>query len=156
MSKSIQNRLKKELDRLIAEPVLGSKITLESEDDLRSWNVNFNGPVDSPYSEGTFKLKLKFPDNYPFKAPEAVFCTSVYHPNIKQDTGEICMDVFASSWSPSQKVSEILAKIGSLLKSPSVSSPLEAEIANEYQTNYPEFEKKAKDYTLKYAIATEC
>lgn len=155
MSKAVQNRLKKELDKLIAEPVLGSKITFETEDDLRNWIVDLNGPADSPYSEGTFKLKLTFPDSYPFKAPEVVFSTSVYHPNIKLDTGEICLDVFASTWAPTQKVSEILSKIGSLLKTPSTSSPLEADIANEYQTNYSEFERKAKDYTLKYAIATK-
>lgn len=151
MSKAIQNRLKNELNKLIAEPVLGSEISLEGEDDIRNWIVAINGPPDSPYTDGIFKLKFGFPDNYPFKPPEVKFITTVYHPNIKLDTGEICLDVFTSSWAPTQKVSEILEKIGSVLKTPSTSSPLEADIANEFQTNFKEYEKKARDYTSKYA-----
>ncbi len=42
------------------------------------------------------------------------------------------MDVFANSWSPTQKVSDIIEKLASLLVSPSTDSPLEAEIAQEF------------------------
>lgn len=151
MSKAIQNRLKNELSKLVKEPICNSEIALENEEDIRVWVVVMQGPSDSPYSEGYFKLRFVFPENYPFKPPEVKFLTTMYHPNIKQDTGEICLDVFSSSWTPTQKVSEILEKIASILKSPSSTSPLEPEIANLLQNNTKEFEKNAKEYTLKYA-----
>ncbi len=151
MSKAIQNRLKNELNKLINEPVCNSEIALEKEDDIRVWIVILEGPAGTPYEGGFFKLRFVFPDNYPFKPPEVKFLTSVYHPNIKLDTGDICLDVFSSSWTPTQKVSEILEKIASILQSPSAVSPLEPEIANELQNKPKEFEKKAKEYTAKYA-----
>ncbi len=56
----------------------------------------------------------------------------MFHPNIKKDTGEICMNVFATSWSPTQKVSDIIQKLASLLSIPQTSSPLESDIYKEY------------------------
>ncbi len=56
----------------------------------------------------------------------------MFHPNIKKDTGEICMNVFATSWSPTQKVSDIIQKLASLLYIPQTSSPLESDIYQEY------------------------
>ena len=96
------------------------------------------------YEDGLFNLSVEFPDNYPFKHPEVKFITPMYHPNIKKDTGEICMDVFASSWSPTQKVQDILQKLVTLLRTPSTSSPLESEICQEYVSNYSKFCKTAK------------
>ena len=75
----------------------------------------------------------------------------MYHPNIKRDTGEICMDVFASSWSPTQKVSDIIQKLSSLLASPQTSSPLESEICKEFINNPSAYNKKVKDMVKKYA-----
>ena len=152
MSKAIQNRLKNELVKLTENPICDSQVALENEEDIRSWIVVMKGPVESPYANGNFKLKFSFPENYPFKPPEVKFLTTVYHPNIKLDTGEICLEVFNSSWAPTQKVSEILEKIASMLQTPSASNPLETEIANEYLNNYSTFEKKAKEYTEKYAV----
>ena len=152
MSKAIQNRLKNELKKLIENPICDSEVALENEEDIRNWIVVMKGPSESPYANGNFKLKFTFPENYPFKPPEVKFLTTVYHPNINLSTGEICLEVFNSSWAPTQKVSEILEKIASMLQSPSASNPLETEIANELTNNYSTFEKKAKEYTAKYAI----
>lgn len=152
MSKAIQNRLKNELAKLTEKPVSGSQIALENENDIRTWLVIIKGPANSPYENGNFKLRFIFPENYPFKAPEVKFLTTVYHPNIKLDSGEICLDVFTSSWAPTQKVSEILEKIASMLQSPSANNPLEPNISNEFSNDYSTFEKNAKEYTNKYAI----
>lgn len=151
MSNAIKNRLKKELNTLINAPICSSTVVLEKEDDIRTWIVIMKGPPESPYSEGNFKLKFVFPENYPFKPPEVKFITPMYHPNVKKDTGDICLDVFTNTWLPTQNTSEILEKIASVLKVPSTSSPLEPEIANEFTNKYDEFCKKAKEYTKKYA-----
>jgi ubiquitin-protein ligase len=151
MSNKAALRLKNEFNQLINSPVCNSTILLEKEDDLFNWVVIIQGPEDSPYSGGVFKLQFKFPENYPFKAPDVKFITTMYHPNIKQETGEICQDIFATSWAPTQKVEEIIEKIVTMLKEPATSTPLEPEICTEYEKNRETFNKKAREFTLKYA-----
>ena len=46
-----------------------------------------DGPADSPYEGGKFKIRIKFPENYPFKFPAITFDTKIYHPNVKVDDG---------------------------------------------------------------------
>lgn len=150
-NKALQ-RLKNEFNNLCNDPICNSTVLLENEENLFSWIVIMQGADGTPYQGGIFKLQFKFPDNYPFKSPEVKFLTCVYHPNIKLDTGEICQDVFASHWAPTQKVQDILEKIVSMLKDPATSTPLESEICNEYINNRTQFNKNAREYTLKYAI----
>ena len=146
----INKRLENELKNLSNKPVFNC-VVVANDSNIRKWTVHMPGPNGSPFESGIYELSFEFPDNYPFKAPDVKFVTKMYHPNIKQDTGEICMDVFASSWSPTQKVADILEKLVSLLASPSTSSPLEADICKEYMNNPKQYEKKVRDFVKKYA-----
>ena len=146
-------RLKNELTQLMENPKYNSTVVLEKEDQLNKWLILMQGPSETPYEAGVFRIEFKFPDNYPFKAPEVKFLTSIYHPNIKLETGDICQDVFASGWAPTQKVNDILEKLVSMLKDPSTSNPLETEICNEYLNNPKVFELKAREHTFKHATS---
>jgi ubiquitin-conjugating enzyme E2 D/E len=152
MNSKAAMRLKNEFNSLSNEPICNSTVILENDESLFSWVVIMQGPEDTPYEGGIFKLQFKFPDNYPFKAPEVKFLTCTYHPNIKLDSGEICQDIFASSWAPTQRVQDILEKIVTMLREPATSTPLENDICNEYTSNRDQYNKNARDYTLKYAI----
>ena len=151
MTKATPKRLENEFKLISKDSVCGCTVLLENENDLKNWTILMLAPESTPYEGGVFKLKFTFPDNYPFKAPDVKFTTTIYHPNIKTDTGEICQDVFASSWAPTQKVADILEKIVSMLRQPSTSTPLEPEICNEYTNNINLFNQKAKEFTQKYA-----
>lgn len=151
MSKA-NNRLKNEFNLLSSNPICNSTVVLEDEQSFFKWIIIMMGPESTPYEGGIFKLQITFPDNYPFKAPDVKFLTTIYHPNIKLDTGDICQDVFASSWAPTQKVQDILEKIVSMLREPSTTTPLESEICNEFLNNRPSYDSKAREYTLKYAV----
>ena len=151
MSNKATMRLKNEFNSLMNDPICNSTVLLENEDNLFSWVVIMQGSENTPYDGGIFKLQFKFPNNYPFKAPDVKFLTTIYHPNIKLDTGEICQDVFASTWAPTQKVQDILEKLVSMLKEPSTATPLEADICNEFINDRTKFEKNAREHTLKYA-----
>ncbi len=144
-----QLRLKNEYSLLINEPICNS--TVKETNDLFSWNVIMQGPDSTPYEGGEFNLQFKFPDNYPFKAPEVRFVTPIYHPNIKLDTGDICQDIFTAGWAPTQKVTDILEKILSMLREPQTSTPLENDICQEYINNRELYNKNAREYTLKHA-----
>lgn len=152
-TKATPKRLENEFKQISSASICGCTVLLDNENDLKNWTILMQGPEQTPYEGGVFKLKFAFPDNYPFKAPEVKFLTTIYHPNIKTDTGEICQDVFASSWAPTLKVSDILEKLVSMLRQPSTSTPLEPEICNEYISNVNTFNQKAREFTQKYASA---
>ena len=147
-----QKRLSTEFQSLSVDTVCGSTIILEDENNLFNWTVIMQGPDSTPYEGGIFNLQFKFPDNYPFKPPEVKFLTTVYHPNIKLDTGEICQDVFANGWAPTQKVQDILEKLVSMLREPCTSSPLENQICELFINQREQFNKNAREHTQKYAV----
>ena len=147
MASKSSKRLTNEFKNLSTNPVCNAKVSQEGN--LYKWKVVLPGPKGSPYEDGIFNLSFDFPDNYPFKHPEVKFITPMYHPNIKKDTGEICMDVFANNWSPTQKVCDIIEKLASLLVSPSTESPLEAEIAQEFMKDHKKWEKNVREFVKK-------
>ena len=144
MASKSSKRLTNEFKSLNTNIVCGAKVTQEG--DLYKWKVVIPGPKGSAYEEGTFTLSFTFPDNYPFKCPDVKFITPMYHPNVKKDTGEI---IYTNSWSPTQKVSDIIEKLASLLVSPSTESPLEAEIAELFIKDHKKWEKNVRDFVKK-------
>lgn len=117
----------------------------------KEWIATIKGPNNSPYDGGIFNLTINFPDNYPFSPPHIVFKTPIYHCNINS-SGEICLDILKEQWSPALTISKVLLSISSLLDDPNPDDPLDAEIADVYNTNKDEYYKIAKIYTKKYAV----
>ena len=56
---------------------------------------------------------------------------------------------FTNSWAPTQKTSDIIEKLASLLVSPSTESPLEGEIAQEFLKDRKKWEKKVRELVKK-------
>ena len=46
------------------------------------WQLILNGPKESPYEGGMFKVDVKFPSEYPFRFPSLRFLTPIYHPGV--------------------------------------------------------------------------
>lgn len=80
-----------ETQRLMAEPVPGITATPD-EANARYFHVDINGPQDSPFEGGRFKLELFLPEEYPMAAPKVRFMTKIYHPNVDK-LGRICLDI---------------------------------------------------------------
>lgn len=120
-------------------------------DDLYHWDSTIMGPTGSPYEGGVYFLRIKFPADYPFKAPQVHFKTKIYHPNINKQGG-ICLDILKSAWTPALTACKVLLSICSLLTDPNPDDPLVPEIAKIYKTNRAEFNRRAKEWTRKYAM----
>lgn len=148
-----QKRIGKELSEVTESPPEGVTISLVSESDLYKWQVSMDGPQDSPYAGGHFKLLLALPVDYPFKPPTLQFQTKIYHPNISNDDkGAMCLGMLKSEeWKPSSRISGILRTARNLLSEPNPDDAVETSIAEQYKTDRKAFEKTAKEWVKKYA-----
>ena len=143
-------RLTQELKDLSTDPPTHISAGPEGTDIFR-WIACITGPPDSPYAGGLFNLSISFTGKYPFKPPKVKFTTKIYHPNINK-YGSICLDILNKGWSPALTVSKVLLSISSLLTDPNPDDPLVPEIANLYKQNIVKYNKKARMFTLKYAL----
>ncbi|KAK9158297.1 hypothetical protein Scep_004871 [Stephania cephalantha] len=89
---SVTQRLQKELMSLMMSGGdLGVSAFPESEN-IFSWIGTIQGGKETPYEGLSYKLSLRFPVDYPFKAPQVKFETACFHPNVDQ-FGNICLDI---------------------------------------------------------------
>ena len=93
---------------MLDDPPAGCSL-VHMGDDLFKWQVEVQGPPDSPFEGGTFTLLVTFPTSYPFKAPRVQFETRIFHPNINQ-SGDICLDTLSTQWVPSISMAQVNVK----------------------------------------------
>ncbi|KAJ2489656.1 Ubiquitin-conjugating enzyme 13 [Coemansia sp. RSA 2050] len=142
-------RILKEAERLRQDPVPGI-VAEPIEDNIRYFSVRMNGPKDSPYAEGCFKLELYLPDEYPMQPPKVRFLTKMYHPNIDK-LGRICLDILKDKWSPALQIRTVLLSIQALLSAPNPDDPLANDVAEQWKTDEKRAIETAIEWTLRYA-----
>mmetsp|Transcript_2457 Transcript_2457/g.2743 ORF Transcript_2457/g.2743 Transcript_2457/m.2743 type:complete len:138 (+) Transcript_2457:2-415(+) len=118
-------------------------------DNMFEWSATLIGPAGTVYEALTYKLKIVFTSEYPYKAPKVSFVTSCFHPNVDAPSGEICLDILKDKWSALYTVNTILVSIRSLLGDPNPDSPLNIHAAELWacQDRYKEY--LLKDYQSK-------
>ncbi len=126
-------------------------VTIEVANDLFMWKVLIDGPEGTPFVGGKFIVNVDFSDNYPFKPPKIKFATKIYHPNVKTDTGEICMQAIESKWVPTLNATFIVQAILTLMRTPTAENALEVDIATKFQNNYNQWQATAVEWTALYA-----
>jgi len=146
---SLPKRIIKETERLVNEPVQGISAT-PHDDNLRYFDVTIDGPSQSPYEGGVFKLELFLPDDYPMTPPKVRFLTKIYHPNIDR-LGRICLDVLKSNWSPALQIRTILLSIQALLGAPNPDDPLANDVAQAWKEDEKQAVKTAQEWTQQHA-----
>ena len=118
--------------------------------------TNFFGPKDSLYEGGKWKLHIELPENYPYKSPSIGFVNKIYHPNIDERSGTICLDVINQTWSPSFELKNIFEEfLPQLLMYPNPSDPLNQEAADLYLKHKKNYDEKVKKYVELYAGKNE-
>ncbi|KMU91703.1 ubiquitin-conjugating enzyme E2 S [Coccidioides immitis H538.4] len=77
-------------------------------DDLRQLTILLAGPPVTPYSQGLWRLHLRIPEDYPKSPPKAAFRTRIWHPNVEESTGAVCVDTLKRDWEPKLTLRDVL------------------------------------------------
>ena len=62
------------------------------EYNLESFQVKLKGPDDTPYANCTWMLRFTIPEGFPFSSPSVGFVQRIFHPNVDEESGTICLD----------------------------------------------------------------
>ena len=146
-----RNRLLRELKEI--QKSIEQDIDLSmAGDTIEDWQAFILGPVGSPYEGGKFELSIKCSTNYPLSPPMITFKTPIFHPNIHFHSGEICLDILKSEWSPAWSLQAACRAIISLLSHHNADSPLNCDAGNLIRCgDLRGFRSLAKLYTLEFA-----
>eukprot|EP00052_Salpingoeca_macrocollata_P016825 m.135956 g.135956 ORF g.135956 m.135956 type:complete len:149 (-) comp20177_c4_seq1:26-472(-) len=145
----LSKRIMKETERLAQEAVAGIAVQVDPENP-RYFHVVMDGPMQSPFESGKFKLELFLPADYPMAAPKVRFMTKIYHPNIDK-MGRICLDVLKDKWSPALQIRTVLISIQALLSAPNPDDPLANDVAELWKSNEARAIENARQFTKRYA-----
>jgi len=143
-------RIMKELEKAALDAGEGIHI-FPAADDVRFWRVLLEGPADSPFNGGVFQLSVQIPESYPMQPPKIMFITPVYHCNVS-DSGQICLDVLADSWSPGLTVLKTIEEIRIMLSNPNTNDALRQWVA---EVTIAHFNSNGADLRY-YEKAGEC
>ncbi|KAL1333990.1 hypothetical protein HN51_062865 [Arachis hypogaea] len=121
-------------------------------DGLSEFNVEFHGPKESLYEGGVWKIRVELPDAYPYKSPSVGFVNKIFHPNVDELSGSVCLDVINQSWSPMFDLLNVFEVfLPQLLLYPNASDPLNGDAASLMMKDKKLYDEKVKEYCERYA-----
>ncbi|KAK4537492.1 hypothetical protein CDCA_CDCA12G3517 [Cyanidium caldarium] len=128
------------------------EVEMANEDSAAEFYVKFRGPRDTPYEGGVWKVHVELPEAYPYKSPSIGFVNAIYHPNIDQMSGSVCLDVINQTWSPMFDLLNVFEVfLPQLLTYPNSQDPLNGEAAALQLREPLRFQQKVREFVNKYA-----
>ena len=89
--------------------------------------------------------------DYPASPPKAAFLTKIWHPNVEESTGSVCVDTLKKDWEPSLSLRHVLLVISCLLINPNPDSALNSSAGHLLQEDYEGFAQQARLMTSIHA-----
>ncbi|KKA21564.1 UBC8 functions in catabolite degradation of fructose-1 [Rasamsonia emersonii CBS 393.64] len=131
---------------------VGLELVLTDLTCRQEFYVRFKGPEETPFAGGHWKIHVELPDQYPYKSPSIGFVNRIFHPNIDELSGSVCLDVINQTWSPMYDMINIFEVfLPQLLRYPNPSDPLNGEAAAMLMREPKSYESKVREYVAKYA-----
>jgi len=121
-------------------------------DNMQEFFVKFYGPKESAFHNGVWKIHVELPDAYPYKSPSIGFLNKIYHPNVDEHSGSVCLDVINQTWSPMFDLVNVFEVfLPQLLLYPNPTDPLNGEAAALLLKQEERYKQKVGEYVRRYA-----
>jgi len=121
-------------------------------DSMQEFYVRFHGPTETPFEGGVWKVHVELPDQYPYRSPSIGFVNRIFHPNIDEASGSVCLDVINQTWSPMFDMINIFEVfLPQLLRYPNPADPLNGDAAVLFLREVKTYESKVREYISRYA-----
>lgn len=119
-----------------------------NEGSTQDFFVTFAGPKETIYEGAHYRVHVELPDQYPFASPSVGFEPySIYHPNVDERSGSVCLDVINQTWTPLYSLINVFdVFLPQLLTYPNPSDPLNGDAASLYVKDPKKYEEKVKTY----------
>ena len=109
------------------------------------------GPPQTPYEGGVYQFLIDIPQNYPFKCPECVFRTKIFHNKYNEENSKFCDIDFTQTWSPTKKMCDLLLFYKKAMNIYDYPCNENCNAKKMMYNNFNEFLKKSKFFTKNYA-----
>lgn len=112
--------------------------------------------VGTPYQGGVFRCRIVLQDNFPANPPKGFFLTKIFHPNVAQPSGDICVNTLKKDWNPAKwHLVNIFEVIKCLLIVPFPESSLNEEAGKQFMEDYSLYCQTARIYTEVHAMPAD-
>lgn len=167
-------RRQKDIHKLIMS---NYEVIILNENKMNEMYIIFKGPGECPYEDvrdiilfyllfnhlnynffyeklfyimkiqGFWKILVTLQDEYPFKSPSIGFINKIFHPNIDEISGSVCLDVINQTWSPMYDLVNIFETfLPQLLLYPNPSDPLNASAAKLLKDNPEKYDRYVREH----------
>nr|GLL34403.1 ubiquitin-conjugating enzyme E2-23 kDa-like [Ipomoea trifida] len=101
------------------------------------------------YQGGVWKIRVGLPDAYPYVSPSIAFVNKIYHPNVDERSGSVCLDVIKQAWSPMYDLVNVFEVfLPQLLLYPNPSDPLNREAGALMMEDSDAYEQMVKELDM--------
>ena len=95
---------------------------------------------------------MTLPREYPFKSPSIGFVNRLYHPNVDDLSGSVCLDVINQTWSPMFDLVNVFdAFLPQLLRYPNPTDPLNGEAAALMMRDADGYARRIREHVAQHA-----
>ena len=120
--------------------------------DLKLFTCNVKGPSESPFEGYEYDVRFTVSEQFPFKSPSVGFVQRIFHPNVDEMSGSICLDSLNKTWSPAFTIMNIVeAQLPFLMQYPNASDPFNRDAAAMLAKSEETYKTYAKQHCQKYA-----
>jgi len=145
MNPQVMRHVGKEIQHMMSEPMEGIHVIINDKD-VTEIQAVIEGPAETPYAGGKFRVKLCIGKDFPNTPPKGYFLTKIFHPNVSSN-GEICVNTLKKDWKSDLGIRHVLLTIKCLLIVPNPESALNEEAGKLLLERYDDYCARARLYT---------